>query len=120
MSQVPERLEAIKNYILSKENGWSLLDIRVKGNCFFIVLSKMVKTIVADKEALIQMYNSSEGQCVVQGVYQSEGRNVLGPSITIVKDNDSIEDVLDKFLEGVDRCIDESYARSLFLNRTKS
>lgn len=84
---------------------------------------KDVETEVGFKTALAYIrVGGKQSECNrLEGLYMSEGRNILEPKSILVprapEGNESLSQAVARFVDAVEKCIDESYARGLFLTR---
>lgn len=86
------------------------------------IAQQTYKTACADKVAFLYFSNGdAESHFVIlSGTYESEGRNVLSGDagwIRIDGDAASVRAQVESFCQKVQKTIDESYARRLFLAR---
>jgi hypothetical protein len=78
---------------------------------------KDYSTVVGLKTATVWIQETADNT-VLNGVYHSEGRNILESCVVLIPTAatpEVVESETDRFFKGVEQAIDASYARNLFL-----
>lgn len=99
-----------------QSSGWSVHDDG------FAIATRTFDTAAAPKEAVIYLQKASPGNefYLLQGVYRSEGRNVLEREslyLPVTGEETTITNLAKAFVANAEQVINQSYARRLWLMR---
>lgn len=95
--------------------GWT----RIEDESVIAIAQKSFHTAIGDKEALACLsINLAEGVAKLEGLYRSEGRNILAGCTTLIALDTSSQDIstiAQQFAADVDIRVRESYAARLVI-----